>query len=66
MFEDVKHKFHACCHGTHAMIEALRRDDWPAQVAALLKQQPALAKGFRFETPALVDAVLAAVPDEAR
>ncbi|MFZ5710096.1 MAG: MmgE/PrpD family protein [Pseudomonadota bacterium] len=24
LFEDVKHKLHACCHGTHAMIEALR------------------------------------------
>ena len=25
LFEDVKHKFHACCHGTHAMIEALQK-----------------------------------------
>jgi 2-methylcitrate dehydratase PrpD len=24
LFETVKYKFHACCHGTHAMIEALR------------------------------------------
>jgi 2-methylcitrate dehydratase PrpD len=24
LFEDVKYKFHACCHGTHAMIEALK------------------------------------------
>ncbi len=23
LFGDVKYKFHACCHGTHAMIEAL-------------------------------------------
>ncbi|TCP40921.1 MmgE/PrpD family protein [Rhodovulum marinum] len=23
LFETVSHKFHACCHGTHAMIEAL-------------------------------------------
>jgi 2-methylcitrate dehydratase PrpD len=23
LFDDVKYKFHACCHGTHAMIEAL-------------------------------------------
>ena len=23
LLEDVSHKFHACCHGTHAMIEAL-------------------------------------------
>jgi len=24
LFEEISHKFHACCHGTHAMIEALR------------------------------------------
>jgi 2-methylcitrate dehydratase PrpD len=24
IFETVQHKFHACCHGTHAMLEALR------------------------------------------
>lgn len=24
LFEGVSHKFHACCHGTHAAIEALR------------------------------------------
>ena len=24
VFEDIKYKLHACCHGTHAMIEALR------------------------------------------
>ncbi len=23
IFETVQHKFHACCHGTHAMVEAL-------------------------------------------
>ncbi|XAT60657.1 MmgE/PrpD family protein [Rhodobacteraceae bacterium Araon29] len=23
LFTDVSHKFHACCHGTHAMLEAL-------------------------------------------
>jgi len=23
LFEEISHKFHACCHGTHAMIEAL-------------------------------------------
>ncbi len=35
VFEDVKYKFHACCHGTHAMIEALatlRRDGATAGV----------------------------------
>ena len=25
LFEDVKHKLHACCHGLHATIEALRK-----------------------------------------
>ncbi|NKB27586.1 MAG: MmgE/PrpD family protein [Rhodobacteraceae bacterium] len=29
LFEDVSHKLHACCHGTHAMIEALRTLDAP-------------------------------------
>lgn len=24
LFEDVKYKLHACCHGTHAMIDAMR------------------------------------------
>jgi 2-methylcitrate dehydratase PrpD len=24
LFEDIKHKLHACCHGLHATIEALR------------------------------------------
>ena len=23
VFADVRHKLHACCHGTHAMVEAL-------------------------------------------
>jgi len=35
VFEDVKYKLHACCHGTHAMIEALlaarQRNDLPAR-----------------------------------
>ena len=39
VFEDVKYKFHACCHGTHAMIEALnglRRDGATAGVAQIM------------------------------
>ena len=24
LFEDISHKFHACCHGLHAMLEAMR------------------------------------------
>ena len=27
---DVRHKFHACCHGLHAMLEALEQCDLPA------------------------------------
>ncbi|GGH25404.1 2-methylcitrate dehydratase PrpD [Cribrihabitans marinus] len=27
MFEDVRHKFHACCHGLHAVLEAARTLD---------------------------------------
>lgn len=36
LFEDVKFKLHACCHGTHAMIEGLRATVPPgAQVQAV-------------------------------
>ena len=40
LFEDIKYKLHACCHGTHAMIEALAavrhaRNIAPGQVAAI-------------------------------
>jgi 2-methylcitrate dehydratase PrpD len=34
LFPDIRYKLHACCHGTHAMIEALRPLA-PAQIAAL-------------------------------
>ncbi|WP_420555887.1 MmgE/PrpD family protein [Roseovarius sp.] len=30
LFESVQHKFHACCHGLHATLEALRELDAPA------------------------------------
>ncbi|WP_428516229.1 MmgE/PrpD family protein [Roseovarius sp.] len=30
LFESVQHKFHACCHGLHATLEALRDLDAPA------------------------------------
>lgn len=41
LFEDVKHKLHACCHGLHAAIEALRelkarRAIEPDEVAVVL------------------------------
>lgn len=40
LFEDIKYKLHACCHGTHAMIEALlelraAHDLQPGQVARI-------------------------------
>ncbi|MEI2386930.1 MmgE/PrpD family protein [Breoghania sp. JC706] len=34
LFDDVKYKFHACCHGTHAMIEGLL-DTFAAHPASL-------------------------------
>ncbi|KRS14318.1 2-methylcitrate dehydratase [Roseovarius atlanticus] len=30
LFESVQHKFHACCHGLHATLEAMRDLDAPA------------------------------------
>lgn len=35
LFEDIKYKLHACCHGTHAMIEALRALPEPVEPAAV-------------------------------
>ena len=36
LFETVSHKFHACCHGLHAALEAAGRIDVPAdQIAAI-------------------------------
>ena len=34
IFEDVKYKLHACCHGTHAMIEALAETRRQNDIAA--------------------------------
>lgn len=33
-FEDVQHKFHACCHGLHAALEALQEIREEGQIAA--------------------------------
>lgn len=35
LLDDMKYKLHACCHGTHAMIEALRGIAAPEDVATL-------------------------------
>jgi 2-methylcitrate dehydratase PrpD len=41
LFQDVKYKLHACCHGTHAMIEALgvvkRAHNLPAERVAAIR-----------------------------
>jgi 2-methylcitrate dehydratase PrpD len=41
LFEDVQYKLHACCHGTHAMIEALgavkRAHNLPAERVAAIR-----------------------------
>ena len=41
LFEDVQYKLHACCHGTHAMIEALgavkRQHNLPAERVAAIR-----------------------------
>ncbi len=55
VFEDVKYKFHACCHGTHAMIEALarlRRDGATASVAEVtLRTNPRWLKVCDIKDP---------------
>jgi 2-methylcitrate dehydratase PrpD len=41
VFEDIKYKLHACCHGTHAMIEALlaarQRHDFTARAVTRIE-----------------------------
>lgn len=55
LFEDVKYKLHACCHGTHAMIEGLaklRSDVAADEVAALsLRVNPRWLKVCDIKTP---------------
>lgn len=57
LFEDVKYKLHACCHGTHAMIEALaaakaKQGIAADQVAALaLRVNPRWLKVCDLKTP---------------
>ena len=58
LFEDVKHKLHACCHGLHATIEALRQAqrmnalDPSAVTGVRHPRQPALAQGLRHQAAA--------------
>ena len=58
VFTDVQHKFHACCHGTHAPLEALvsARDEHgvaPEDVAAVeLTVNPRLLRVCNIEAPA--------------
>jgi 2-methylcitrate dehydratase PrpD len=57
LFEEVKYKLHACCHGTHAMIEALlaakaKESISPDQVAALsLRVNPRWLKVCDIKAP---------------
>ncbi len=39
LFEDVSHKYHACCHGLHAALEAARDLDLAAREIAQLEVQ---------------------------
>jgi 2-methylcitrate dehydratase PrpD len=53
LFEDVKYKFHACCHGTHAMIEALRSVAVASAAAksVLVRVNPRWLKVWDIKTP---------------
>ena len=57
LFTDVKYKLHACCHGTHAMIEALAalravQGLEPAQVGAIrLRTNPRWMRVCDLKTP---------------
>ncbi len=57
LFEDIKYKFHACCHGTHAMIEALQklmtqREIVPDAVASIVvRVNPRWLKVCDIKTP---------------
>lgn len=57
VFTEVQHKFHACCHGTHAPVEALisARDDHgvaPAEIESVeLTVNPRLLRVCNIERP---------------
>ena len=57
LFEDIKYKLHACCHGTHAMIEALAavrrtRNLTPDRVAGIhLRTSPRWLSVCDIKTP---------------
>jgi hypothetical protein len=40
LLDDMKYKLHACCHGTHAMIEALKGHDIKGITALRLRTNP--------------------------
>lgn len=53
LFDDVKYKFHACCHGTHAMLEALAESGATDETVAALKLRtnPRWLRVCNIETP---------------
>ncbi len=54
LFETVSHKFHACCHGLHAMLEALARIEVDADAIehVAIRAHPRWAKVCNIEKPA--------------
>ena len=51
LLDDMKYKFHACCHGTHAMIEALKGHDINGIAALRLRTNPRWLTVCDLKTP---------------
>jgi 2-methylcitrate dehydratase PrpD len=51
LLNDMKYKFHACCHGTHAMIEALKGYDIKGITALYLRTNPRWLTVCDLKTP---------------
>lgn len=51
LLDDMKYKLHACCHGTHAMIEALKGHDISGVTALHLRTNPRWLTVCDLKTP---------------
>ena len=51
LLDDMKYKLHACCHGTHAMIEALKGHDIAGITALSLRTNPRWLTVCDLKTP---------------
>ncbi|MEB8388755.1 MmgE/PrpD family protein [Rhodobacteraceae bacterium KMM 6894] len=51
LLDDMKYKLHACCHGTHAMIEALKGHDITSITALRLRTNPRWLTVCDLKTP---------------